>query len=95
MDKQFEQLKNDVLKLTERIDKLSNATTIPFDVEGAFVKRLDLKAVTRVSVSSKSASSENQSVNEAGAAAYSVMKSPDGFLQVSVSGTTYYLPYFT
>ena len=45
--------------------------------------------------SGKASGSENQVVNEGGAASYSVLKPPDGFDQATVNGAVHYYPYFT
>lgn len=45
--------------------------------------------------SSKGATSENQTVNEGGAASYAVLKGPDAYIQATVGSTTYYIPVFT
>lgn len=69
--------------------------TIPRDADKAIrrriVRTLDFQ---ELAVSAKSATSENKAVNEAGAAAYSVMDKPDGFLEIELNGTTYHVPYF-
>lgn len=44
--------------------------------------------------SAKAASSENKSVNEGGVATYSVLNTPDGFMETTINGTTYNLPYY-
>lgn len=84
--------------LENEVRNLKNAGSISNDVEQALrtrfqLERLDVAA--SFSVSSKLANSENQAVNEAGAASYSVLNAPDGFVQATVGGTTYYLPAFT
>lgn len=82
-------------ELQEEINKLKYSTTIPFDVEQAFRTRLRLDSVTNLATSAKSATSENQSVNEAGSGSYSVLKAPNGFRQFSSGGTTFFIPYYT
>lgn len=82
-------------KIEEELELLKSFTTIPFDVESAFRARLNINDLARIIVSTKSATSENQSVNESGVSSYSVLKAPDAFLQVQVSGSTYYIPIFT
>lgn len=70
---------------------MKNAATIPFDVRQA------LKAGVlsgEVSVSTKGADTEDQAVNEGGAATFDVLGDPDGFLEITLSGTVYYIPYF-
>lgn len=72
---------------------LESSATIPLNVGRAFKARLDVPP--DVSVSSKSASSENQAVDEGGSATYSVLKAPDGFLELTIGTIKYYLPIFT
>ena len=90
------------LKLQEQIDILKEqlmllqaGATIPHSVEVAFRDRLNIDSFTPVSTSSKVATSENQSVNEGGASSYSVLGIPDGFLQITINSTIYYIPIFT
>lgn len=85
---QFEELK-------AKVKALESFSTIPYSVDQAFRSRFNLNAMTPLEGSTKAASSENQSVNEAGVDAYSVLNPPDAFLQVTISGTTYYIPVFT
>lgn len=75
------------------IQSLKANATIPIEVDAAFRTRLapTLDLVT----SAKTAGSENQLVNEAGSAAYSVLKPPDGFDEREDGGTTKYYPYYT
>lgn len=89
----------DIKQLQERIDKLEkqlklfeSSTTIPLLVDTAFRTRLSTS--NPLQTSAKSASSENQAVNEAGAGTYNVIAPPDGFLKSVIAGTTYYLPYY-
>jgi hypothetical protein len=78
--------------LEERLKKLENSTTIPFEVEQAFRDRLRISSYSTIESDSKSASSENQAVNEGGSATYSVLKSPDRFVKVVINGQNRYLP---
>lgn len=82
-----------ITQLEQQIQQLKAAATIPYEVDQAF--RTRLTGLINLAVSGKGATSENRSVVEAGAGTYSVMGIPDGFLQIVISGTTYYLPYFT
>jgi len=54
---------------------LTVAADLPEDVQRAITLSL-------TSISSKSASSENQAVSEAGSASYSVLKPPDRFIRI-------------
>jgi hypothetical protein len=75
------------------MQSLKANSTIPIEVDGAF--RTRLTGILGLTVSAKSANSEDVSVNEAGAASYSVMNDPVGFLEVDIDSVTYYIPYFT
>ena len=66
--------------------------SIPLNIDQAFRARFP---TTSLSTSTKVDSSENQAVDEGGAATYSVLKPPDAFLQVRIRTTTYYIPVFT
>lgn len=81
-------------KLQGQIDALKNNATIPFDIGEAMKARILADAGVALT-SSKVASSEDKSVNEGGIATYNVLNSPDGFLQITLLGNIYYLPYFT
>lgn len=87
-----EQLTARIVALENRLKTFEAASTIPYEVDQAFRSRL--KSSLGLSVSAKSATSENKAVNEAGASSYSVLNIPDGFLQVTVGATTYYVPIF-
>lgn len=93
LQQEIDSLNEKVAQLEEIINSFFNSSTIPFDVDAAFTDRF-LKKVPNVSGSTKSASSENQPVNEGGIATYSVLKPPDRFLQVVVSGKTEYIPVY-
>lgn len=72
---------------------LESSNTIPLNIHQAFTSRF-AKALNIVT-SAKSSTSENQAVNEGGVATYSVMTTPDGFLQITIGETIYYIPIFT
>jgi hypothetical protein len=91
----IQELETSIANLQNEVNLLKATATIPFDVEMAFRKRLNIDSFTPTETSSKGATTENQSVNESGASSYSVLKAPDGFLQITLSGSVYYLPYFT
>lgn len=75
MDTELKQLQDRVASLEAILTSLTNAASIPADIQRALI--LSLSAV-----SSKSATSENKSVNEAGAASYSVLNPPDRFIRI-------------
>lgn len=87
---QIKDLQNQINELKNMILALNNPASVPPEV----LKALQLKLGVMVS-SGKTASSENQAVNESGSSSYSVLKPPDGFDQ-RVDGTTVkYFPYYT
>lgn len=90
----LENLKRKVTSLEEENKKLQSSSTIPFSVDNALRDRF-IKGIPNLSVSSKGADTEDQAVDESGSGSYSVMGDPDIFLEVSINGTTYYLPAFT
>ena len=69
--------------------------TLTHDFDVAITDRLKRKAILGLTVSAKGVDTEDQTVQESGSSTYSVMGDPDLFLQVSIGGTTYYLPAFT
>jgi len=75
------------------VQDLRASASIPFDVDRAFADRFS--TIVGITLSSKSASSESQSVNEAGTGSYTVLKNPDKYLQKTINGTVYYIPVFT
>jgi cell division septum initiation protein DivIVA len=89
-----EYLQQQIDELKETLEKFTKSSTIPFEVGAAFADRI-AGTQSPLLVSTKTASSEFQAVNEAGAAAYSVLKQHDGFLQITIDGTVYYLPYYS
>lgn len=78
--------KEEELQLYKRIElleefakRLNNNSTIPFDVGEAFKRRLgSLK-----DIATKTAASETQAVNEAGASMFSVAAPMDGFYRTA------------
>lgn len=89
-----QELQNQINELKQEIANLKSSTTIPYDVEQSFRTRLRIDNYAELATSLKSATSENQAVNEAGAATYSVLKPPDGFRQFVSGGTVLYIPYY-
>lgn len=94
MDKEIEKLNNRITELENQIKLLRNTTTIPFDIDRAFYERFKMVEFARLSPSTKSATSESQSVDEAGSASYTVLKNPDGFEERVVGGVTRYYAYW-
>lgn len=66
--------------------------SLPLDVDRALVGRSFVKGLKK---STKAANSEDITVNEGGAAVHTVLDNPNGYLEVSIDGVVYYLPYFT
>lgn len=95
LTKEITILKSEVESLKNTISLLYNSTDIPSNVEGAFRTRFKLDTFTPTETSSKGATTESQSVNEAGSASYGVLKNPDLFLQINIGGVIYYIPAFT
>lgn len=95
MNKELEQVKNELAELKQQFELLKSTTTIPFDIDRAFYERYKMVEFARLSPSSKSASSESQTVAEGGAATYTVLKNPDGFEQREVGGALRYYAYWT
>jgi hypothetical protein len=73
------------------LERLLRDLQSPNQITPEFQKVLDSYGL---STSSKGATTENKTVNESGSDSYAVMDKPDGFLEVSINGTIYYLPYF-
>lgn len=76
----------------EILKSLGDYSKMPLEIEKSITKRL---GGVVLATSSKSASSENKTVNESGTDSYGVLQPPDAFAQIEVAGTTIYLPYYT
>lgn len=85
------ELQRQIKELQDWKASLENSWSIPLEIDQAFRARFPTSSIV---TSGKSATSENQAVNEAGVATYSVLGIPDGFLQVQIGTTIYNLPYF-
>jgi hypothetical protein len=95
MNPQIESLKKEIESLKKEINLLKRSSTIPFDIEKSFRDRLGIDEVSYIlSTSAKGAGTENSVVNEGGSSVYSVLTAPDGFLQTTISSTTYYIPIY-
>lgn len=90
-----EELKQQIDELKAQVKLLEAGSTLPKPVEDAIRDRLRIDTFTPLQTSNKSATSENQSVDEAGTDSYSVLKPPDGWEQRNVGGTTHYYPFWT
>lgn len=89
-----QEMEQKIIALEAVIKAMGNSNLIPFDVDQAFRDRLGIGDIPVVQVDAKSASSEDQAVNEGGAATYNVLKSPDGWLSLEIEGTTYVVPHY-
>ena len=88
-----EELKKQIDDLLAWKKSLEASYSIPLNIDQAFRSRFI--TTSGITTSTKSASSEDQAVAEAGSATYNVLKSPDAFLQVSINGAVKYIPIFT
>lgn len=73
------------------IESLKDSSSIPFEVDRAFRRRL---SSDDIAISTKDVNSEDKAVNEGGAGTYNVLKEPDGFLQKRIGSAMYYIPYY-
>lgn len=88
MDKtKIQQIETQIAELTKRLDKLNDASAIPYEVEGALKTRLK---VVQGDSSSKTAASETIEVS-AGVFAATPM---DGFITIVVNGNSRQVPYY-
>lgn len=88
-----EQEKQSLQELLNWKKSLERSSSIPLNIDQALTGRGFTKTVLKLST--KGVDTEDVTVNESGAASYAVMNDPDGFLEVFINDTTYYLPYFT
>lgn len=88
-----EELQKKIEVLENEIASLKASSTIPFEIDKAFSDRFKLNSFSKVILSSKASNSEQIAVNSAGSTP--VLLAPDAFLQVTISGTIYYIPAFT
>jgi len=89
---QFNDMKKELEELKQFKKSLESSHSIPLPIDQAFRGRFGFSTIN---TSSKSATSENQAVNEGGTDTYSVLKPPDAFVQVKIGSTYYYIPVFT
>lgn len=89
-----EQFKNEIIE--EIMNTLGNHSTVPLDVENALKRRFNLTEVPAIETGSKSATAENQAVNEGGAGLYDVLGIPDRFrlLKTSKGEVIGYVPIY-
>lgn len=96
LEQQVKELTDLVTSLETQIKALNNDATIPFDVGKAFKVRI-LSDTGVASLSTKLSTSEDSSVLTAVSPnTYTeVLKTPDGFLQITLLSNIYYIPYYT
>ena len=75
IQKIIDDMQNQINVLSKRLNDFENAP----ELSPAIKRTLSMVLATS---SGKSASSENQAVNEGGAASYSVLKPPDRFIKI-------------
>lgn len=87
-------------KVVAFMENMKRYDKIPLDVDRAITRRVARK-VQSLKVSAKGANTEDvtavTSVNFGGGTTTStpVLNDPDGFLEVQVNGTVYYIPYYS
>lgn len=87
---QIKDLQRQINELKTVVGILTNAADISPDVYLSLKERF-----APLVASTKTASSENQAVNEGGTSSYNVLKAPDGFDERNDAGTIKYFPYYT
>lgn len=90
MEQEFERR---ITALETQFKSLGANATIPLEIGRAFKQRLGGNQA--LTVSGKSASSENVIINEGGSANVPVLQPPDGFITVTIEGNPYFLAYWT
>lgn len=85
----------EITKLNKRIDALQNNATIPFDI-GEAIKTRVLSDAGVAATSTKGATSENTSVLvSTGPNVFAaVLREPDGFLEITITGVKYFIPFY-
>lgn len=89
--KQFQILQEQINRLQAEFNSLKASTTLPLDIVGAMSDRLKPSST---SANGTAASTETQTVNEAGSDTYNVAKPMDGFITIVVSGISRKVPYY-
>lgn len=82
-------------ELYEFMNNMKSSGSIPYEVDSAIKDRIRFSGLNPLASSTKSSTSEAQLVNESGSSSYNVLPLPDGYLQVTINSTTYYIPIFT
>lgn len=96
LEQQVKDLTTLVASLETQIKALNNNATIPFDVGEAFKVRI-LSDTGVASLSTKLSTSEDTAaiVSLAPTVTSPVLKTPDGFMQITLLSNIYYIPYYT
>lgn len=90
---ELEILKKKIADLEAWKKSLEASKSIPLNVDRALRERLSNLSSLFLK-STKGADTEDETVDEGGVGIYAVMKDPDGFLETTINGTKYYIPYF-
>lgn len=90
---EIELLKKEIEELKAWKTSMEASHSIPLNIDQALRDRLNLTSGS-LALSTKDSNSEDRAVNEGGVAIYNVITEPVGFLQIEISGTIYYLPYY-
>jgi hypothetical protein len=80
-------------EIYEWYKNMQSASTIPLSTDQAITGRF-LQGVN-LTVSAKGTDTEDQAVSEGGSALYNVPREYDGFLQITINGTIYYIGIYT
>lgn len=91
----MEELQRQIDILRAEINSLKTSATIPYDVDQSIRTRLEIDTFAKIKGSTKSASSENVTVDESGSNTFPVLGVPDGFDERLDGNTTKYYPYWT
>ena len=86
-----EQLKKSVEILLDWKRQMESSTSIPLNMDQSIKDRF-IKPIPILKSSTKSASSENRTVNEGGSATYDVLKPPVIWASVRIGNTDYQFP---
>lgn len=95
LQQQVDELIKKVADLTTQFNLLKNSTTIPFDIDNAFRKRLEVPSAVLNSTAS-SAHSSGLFIDEAGSATHNIVYADEmtGFITIYIDGNPYLVPYY-
>ena len=93
----LESTQNELRALRVEFDALKNKTSIPFEIDSAFRDRFELDTFSTniLQTSAKTLASETRAVDEGGTATYNVPKLHDGFIETTINGVIFYIPYYS